>query len=75
MVSGIVGFTRKLKRKIKWNIPKFRSGQFSLRTRVNKKLTEKYNWFRVNKVNIEDENDENVNEPVNNDEKTMKRNK
>ena len=72
VVSGIVGFVRKLKRKVKQNIPKFRSGQFSLRTRVNKKLTEKYNWFRVNKVNMDDET---VSESVNNSELSKKKNK
>ena len=51
---------------------KFKSGQFSLRTRVNKKLTEKYNWFRVNKVNIDDET---VSESVNNSELSKKKNK
>ena len=35
------------------NIPKYRSGQFSLRYGVNNKLTEKYNWFRSRKVNDE----------------------
>ena len=62
IVSGLVGYTRKMKRKVRDNIPKYRSGQFSLRYRVNKKLTEKYNWFKSIKVNDETEdNGENVN--------------
>ena len=57
VVSGLVGYVRKMKNKKLHNIPVYRSNKFSLRTRVNKKLTEKYNWFRTKKVEIENKSD------------------
>ena len=41
------------------NTAKFRSSASSLKTRVNKKLTEKYDWFRKNRINCEKEAFEN----------------
>ena len=38
--------------------PRFRSGQDSLEARVEKKLTEKYNWFRKKKKREEKEKEE-----------------
>ena len=58
VVSGLLGFVRKSNKKKKENIPKYRSSKFSLRDWVNKKLTEKYNWFKTRKVES-DEKDEN----------------
>ena len=54
IVSALKGYSRKEKlRKLK-NRGRYRSGKESLRTRVDKKLNEKYNWFRKRK----DSNDE-----------------
>ena len=68
VVSGLVGYERKLKHKKLHGIPIYRSNKFSLRDRVNRKLTEKYNWFRTKKNENCDENEEICLEKVN-DEK------
>ena len=57
IISGIKGHVRKEKLRKEMNMPKFRSGQSSLNARVNKKLLEKYNWFRQGK-SIETEKEE-----------------
>ena len=49
IVSSLLGFTRKEKRRKLANRPKYRSGCDSLEARVEKKLVEKYNWFRQKK--------------------------
>ena len=59
IVSGLKGYTRKEKRRMEKNTARFRSGASSLKTRVNKKLTEKYDWFRKNRINCEKEAFEN----------------
>ena len=46
VVSGLKGNNRREKRREKLGIPKFRSGKYSLRERTDKKLLEKYNWFK-----------------------------
>ena len=53
VVSSLVGYKRKEKRRKLSNKPKYRSGFESLEARVEKKLTGKYNWFR-SKKNKED---------------------
>ena len=55
-MSGITGYVRKLKLKVAKKLPIYRSNKFSLRNRVNRKLTEKYNWFRSKKVESDLEN-------------------
>ena len=68
VISGVLGYMRKMKRKEKYNLPIYRSNKLSLRDRVNKKLTEKYNWYRSTKVNKDGENEESdyVTEKTNN---------
>ena len=61
VVSGLVGYERKLKHKKLHGIPIYRSNKFSLRDRVNRKLTEKYNWFRTKKNENCDENEKQIN--------------
>ena len=46
VISSLVGYNRKEKRRKLAGKPKYRSGVDSLEARVQKKLTEKYNWFR-----------------------------
>ena len=46
VTSGLRGWIRKESRKQKLNVPRFRSGQYSLKTRSDKKLLEKYNWYK-----------------------------
>ena len=60
VVSGLIGFVRKMKRKVNNDIPTYRSNKYSLRDRVNKKLTEKYNWFKSRKKNESNDKDENI---------------
>ena len=64
VICGLKGWLRKEARKCKLGIPRFRSGQSSLKARSDKKLTEKYSWFK--KVN-NDENDEesDINDKIN----------
>ena len=57
VVSSLLGYTRKEKRRKAAGKPKYRSGCDSLEARVEKKLTEKYNWFR--KKRNKEENEEN----------------
>ena len=45
-MSGLKGHYRKMRRIERSGKPKYRSGQISLAARVDKKLLEKYNWFR-----------------------------
>ena len=49
-VSAIVGFKRQEINRKTHKRPKYRSGQQSLKTRMDKKLNEKVNWFRRNKM-------------------------
>ena len=46
VLSGLIGYTRKETQRKKLGKPRYRSGKDSLEARVQKKLTEKYNWFR-----------------------------
>ena len=57
VVIALTGHTRKEERRKKAGRPKYRSGCESLESRVERKLTEKYNWFR--KKRKEDEKEEN----------------
>ena len=57
ITSGVIGHIRRESRRKQKDLPKYRSGQMSLKTRVEKKLLEKYNWFRSRK---ESENEEDV---------------
>ena len=59
ITSGIIGHNRREIRKQRRNLPKYRSGQMSLKTRVEKKLLEKYNWFRLRKESEKEEDSEN----------------
>ena len=52
-VSAIIGFKRQEKTRILKNKPKYRSGQQSLKTRIDKKLNEKFNWFKKKKMGKE----------------------
>merc|ERR1711963_841811 len=54
VVSALVGHVRREKRRKRNNKPKYRSGKESLSSRIEKKLTEKYNWFRKKKKEDED---------------------
>ena len=48
-VSALTGFKRQeIRRKLNKK-PKFRSGQQSLKSRIDKKLNEKFNWFKRKK--------------------------
>ena len=58
VVSSIKGHVRKEKLRRNKNRPRYRTGKQSLEARVSKKLNEKYNWFRKDIENIEDEADE-----------------
>ena len=50
IISALKGHVRREKVRLKTeNKLRYRSGQASLRTRMEKKLTEKYNWFRRRK--------------------------
>ena len=69
IVSGLKGWKRKEARKQKLSIPRFRSGQSSLKTRSDRKLMEKYDWFKK-KYNIEDDND-NDDSKVKNEKKSL----
>ena len=55
VVSGLKGQKRKTEKQRKKGQPKYRSGQSSLATRVEKKLLEKYNWFRTRKPESDSE--------------------
>ena len=44
VISGITGYSRKEKRRKIECKPKYRSGTESLESRIERKLTEKYNW-------------------------------
>ena len=57
VISAIKGQVRKETMIKKLGIKKYRSGQESLNKRVNKKLLEKYNWFRTRKSDEDKEND------------------
>ena len=57
VVSSLTGYTRKEKRRVAANKPKYRSGCESIEARVEKKLSEKYNWFQ--KKRNRDEKEEN----------------
>ena len=46
VVSSLLGYTRKEERRKAAGKPRYRSGCDSLESRVEKKLVEKYNWFR-----------------------------
>ena len=55
VVSGLLGWKRKEAKKIRLGLPKYRSGIISLKARTEKRLLEKYNWFKQRKVDeIED---------------------
>jgi len=49
---------RKEARKKKLKIPRFRSGKCSLKARTDKKLLERYNWFKKRKTDESDEIDD-----------------
>ena len=55
MTSSLTGYIRKEKRGKADGRPRFRSGCDSLESRVEKKLTERYNWFRKKRNNAEKE--------------------
>ena len=57
IVSGLKGQVRREKRRERLGIPKFRSGKYSLNIRTEKRLLEKYNWFRRKKA---EENEDKV---------------
>ena len=57
VISGLTGYSRKEERRKRLGKPKYRSGKDSLETRVEKKLTEKYNWFRNVKKKKEKDDD------------------
>jgi len=60
VISSLRGHVRREKRRKKLGKPRFRSGKESLESRIEKKLTEKYNWFREKKkLNNSDEDDDN----------------
>ena len=65
IVSGIRGFKRKENLKKINNEPKYRSGSQSLESRVQKKLCEKYNWFKKRKMKGNEEDTENENSSKN----------
>ena len=68
-MSGLKGHYRKMRRIERSGKPKYRSGQISLAARVDKKLLEKYNWFRKRQPETDSEDgDENES-----DEKKKKR--
>ena len=59
IVSGIKGHKRKESRKKRNNLPRYRSEEQSLPVRMQKKLCEKYNWFKRRKESDEiDQNNE-----------------
>ena len=59
IISGLKGHERREKRRKEKGLPKYRSGKMSLSKRTNKKLLEKYNWFRVKRnEEKEEKNDE-----------------
>ena len=49
-VSAIMGFKRQENARKSKNRPKYRSGLQSLKTRIDKKLNEKFNWFKRKKI-------------------------
>ena len=55
IVSGLKGHKRKVERIERLGDKRYRSGQSSLVSRVNKSLLEKYNWFRMKKKETEKE--------------------
>ena len=48
-VSALLGYKRQEIMRKRHNRPKYRSGQQSLRSRMDKKLNEKFNWFKKKK--------------------------
>ena len=46
VVSSLLGHVRREKRRKRLNKPRYRSGVESLEARIEKKLVERYNWFR-----------------------------
>ena len=61
-MSGLKGHERKMENIRKLGSERYRSGQSSLQSRVNKRLLKKYNWFRQrNNINVE--NDEEKSDP------------
>ena len=55
--SALVGHVRREKKRKLLNKPRFRSGADSLRARVERKLVERYNWFRKKRKPEEYENE------------------
>ena len=47
VVSALTGHYRREKKRKLNKKPKYRSGADSLKARVERKLVEKYNWFRI----------------------------
>ena len=71
VLSGLKGWIRREARKEKLKIPRFRSGQCSLKVRSDKRLIEKYNWFKMRKID-DDKNDKNDNDEKENVDKVKK---
>jgi len=75
VVSGLLGWKRKEARKLKLGIPRYRSGLVSLKERTEKRLLEKYNWFKKNKIKDQDDEKENLGDNTDNKKVYKKENK
>ena len=58
IISGVVGYERKVERAAKNNIPLHRPAATTLKIRIHKKLTERENWYK-NKNKNENKSSEN----------------
>ena len=52
VISALKGFNRKENIRKEKKRKRYRTGKESLETRVEKKLTEKLNWFKVKKIKV-----------------------
>ena len=73
-VSALTGYKRQeTVRKLR-KLPKYRSGQQSLKSRMDKKLNEKFNWFKQSKKNLNKYcNNENIKKKTDQDETEKKK--
>ena len=79
IVSALLGHARREKKRKENKKPRYRSGIESLSDRIEKKLVERYNWFRKKKKINEKENNSgkgyNENREIEKEEKLEKENK
>ena len=56
IISGLVGYERKVARAARDKVPLHRPAAITLKTRLHKKLTQRENWFKGKKKNHESKN-------------------